>query len=1236
MMTVLYRLCVAAVTILSLSLPTGRASEAGDWPMWRFDAARSNASPTELPKQLNLSWVRQLPRPRPAWPASQAKLQFDAIAQPIVVGKLLIVGSTVNDAVTAYDVETGGEVWRFFTEGPVRFAPLGHRGRIYAASDDGYLYCLQAKTGQLLWKVRGGPNDRRVIGNDRLVSAWPIRGGPVLLDETVYFTASIWPFMGIFVHAVDAETGRTIWINSETGSRWVTHPHGAPSFGSIVPQGYLAASGQRLLVPGGRSLPGVFDRGTGKLLRFDFGGKGSGGWSVFAHEDFYVVHDAAFGIGQGESLGSIPTAAFTNDTLYGPSAAYEIAGAVQLVKGKDRKGKDIEKLGFKPGKSWSVSSPDLPIFAIAGQTAYSGKEGLVTSFDIRAAQAAGKAQPPRWSVRIEGAPATMLAGAGKLFVVTHDARVYCFGAGQTEIQRHLLTHRPGSRLAPSPAATYPQVVDSIQADGADAGYAIALGIGSGRLIEELAIRSQLQIIAVDADPAKVRQLRELTDAAGLYGSRVTACVGDPAAFAFPPYMADLVVSEELPTVPADFARVVGNAFAALRPYGGFACWKLTETQHQTLLAVVATGELPKAEVDHKNGLTYLRRVGSLPGSGSWTHQYADASNSVVSQDSIVKAPLGLLWFGGPGNDKVLPRHGHGPSPQVAGGRLVIEGADMLRCLDVYTGRLLWEKSLPGIGTYYDTTRHFPGAGEIGSNYVTLADFVYAVHGGAILLVNAATGKTVRRLALKAEAGEAAPSWGYLAAEGDFLIATSSPVAVEDKESPLDEDPPKPKTGSVARVGEGLLPTKYASSSRQLVVMNRVTGEVLWRRKAELSFRHNAIAAVGNRIYCIDGLSAQQLQTLARRGIETKAKPQLLALDSATGKQVWATNENVFGTFLNYSREHDVLLQAGSAYRDRAKDETTAGMVAYRGRDGKVLWQDLSKKYSGPCLLLRDKIITNGGGGFEIELLTGKKTGWSYDRMYGCNTAVGSQNLLTFRSGAAGYCDLNGDSGTGNIGGFRSSCTANLIVADGVLNAPDYTRTCTCAYQNQTSLALIHMPEVEQWTFSSLDKTPDRFASNFGAPGDRRGPDSSMWYDEPSVGGESPKLPVQIKGDSLRSVRHHSSRIVADDSGLPWVVASAVVGVAEVAQDIQKDDSSEVTVRLFFAELEGLASGERIFDVAIQGQPVLQRFDISREAGGGLRGIVKEFRGIKADGEVRVTFTNRVGDACVSGLQIISK
>ena len=63
----------------------------------------------------------------------------------------------------------------------------------------------------------------------------------------------------------------------------------------------------------------------------------------------------------------------------------------------------------------------------------------------------------------------------------------------------------------------------------------------------------------------------------------------------------------------------------------------------------------------------------------------------------MRTPLGLLWFGAPSHDGILPRHGHGPQPQVVGGRLFIEGVDVLRAVDVYTGRLLWEASLPGVG-----------------------------------------------------------------------------------------------------------------------------------------------------------------------------------------------------------------------------------------------------------------------------------------------------------------------------------------------------------------------------------------------------------------------------------------------------------------------------------------------------------------------------------------------------------
>jgi len=91
-------------------------------------------------------------------------------------------------------------------------------------------------------------------------------------------------------------------------------------------------------------------------------------------------------------------------------------------------------------------------------------------------------------------------------------------------------------------------------------------------------------------------------------------------------------------------------------------------------------------------------------------------------------------------------------------------------------------------------------------------------------------------------------------------------------------------------------------------------------------------------------------------------------------------------------------------------------------------------------------------------------------------------------------------GTGNFGGFRSSCTNNLVVADGILAAPDYTRTCTCSYQNQCSIALVPTADAEEWTFygkNKLEKVIQRVGVNLGAPGDRRAPDGTLWLEFPS-------------------------------------------------------------------------------------------------------------------------------------------
>ncbi len=144
-----------------------------DWPTWRHDAGRSATTSETLPPGLSLQWSRQLHPPRPAWPDSQHQLQFDASYEPIVMEQTLYIGSMVADCVTAYDTASGREKWRFYADGPVRFAPVGYKDKLYFVSDDGYLYCLNAISGRLIRKFRGGPADNKVIGNHRLVGGCP-------------------------------------------------------------------------------------------------------------------------------------------------------------------------------------------------------------------------------------------------------------------------------------------------------------------------------------------------------------------------------------------------------------------------------------------------------------------------------------------------------------------------------------------------------------------------------------------------------------------------------------------------------------------------------------------------------------------------------------------------------------------------------------------------------------------------------------------------------------------------------------------------------------------------------------------------------------------------------------------------------------------------------------------------------------------------------------------------------
>ncbi len=1265
------------------------AAFAADWPMYRYDSQRSAATSHQLADDLHLQWTVRLAEPRRAWPWQQddfEKLAFDASYEPVVVGDTLFVGSMVTDSVTAYDIDSGRQRWRYQADGPVRLAPLVWQDRVYAASDDGALHCLDAASGRRIWRFQAAPTNRLVLGNDRLISMWPVRGGPVIAEGTLYFAAGIWPHEGVFLYAVDAETGEVQWVNSGSSSDIVEDSKGYFSFGGVAPQGQLVVADDRLIVPGGRTTPAVFDRHTGELLYYHVAGratgKAAGGHQVvvqgdwfFNRRDRYVTD--MYHVSDGAQYGSVHVDVVTPEMLLGVEAgegrvhAYgarirptdehrppEIAtggpgrpifdsprdamGRSTTIRGRLRRGTirdyyDLQSL-------WTVDVPGIEQLHVrAGSVIYgSGEDGRIFALEI------GDTDQPaelKWTRQVEGPVFSMIAARERLFVITESGALHCFGPQARDAVVHEEAVEP---LEPTGDAWSERAARMLDQTDLRGGYALMFGAGCGRLLDELLAQSDLHMTVFEPEAERVAELRQRYTQDGRYGSRVAVHRGDATSHRLPPYVASLIVAAAPSAAETGEAAWVQALFHPLRPYGGNLFVLLDDDRQEAFAAAVTAADLENAERESGSGYAVVRRPGPLPGSDSWTHQNADAANSGYSADRRVKAPLGIAWFGGAPNHKTLPRHLHGPITQVVGGRLILLGPHHVSARCVYTGVQLWAAELPEVGDYFTSWEHeeemargdrtvyfpnHPGANFIGAPLASATDSVYVIHNDRCLRLDAASGeqlavfdmpdreelqqqirdpftqRMMQSYGARLQEGEQL-RWGNIRYEGDYLIAAAYQHMFDERQPGRENN-------------------WNATSSEFLVVMDRRDGEIRWVQQARYGFRHNAIAAGGDTVFVIDNLSEEVRGILDRRGIDPDIEPQIAALDLDTGSVLWACGEDVFGTSLSYSQVHDVLVQSGHPGRRRAlPDEPRDRLHVRRGENGELLWAESFRQRRSPIGLhdTRRQILGSTGEGAADMFdgtrplgqnpLTGEEQEWNWIGALRCGTQTFSEHLALFRSGAGGFADLRGRT-TGNISGVRPGCTNNLVAADGLVNSPDYSRTCSCSYQQQTSLGLVHMPDVEMWTFNPLPDpeagTIRRVGINFGAPASRLDDSlDTLWLEYPQLVRPAPRVPVQVTSDGDPVWFHqHSSVIQESPEGRHWVAASGVQGVRSVRVAGLVTEGSNpgppvYRVRLHFAEPQPLAPGERRFDVAVQGQRVLDDLDVRDRAGGHHRTVVVDF------------------------------
>jgi len=262
---------------------------ASDWPTYMRDRTRVGYTDETLPVPLHAQWVIDSPvPPRRAWPGPEGRVieglklkhrvRFDDAFHVAVARGSVFFGSSVDNAVHCVNASTGEEIWSYVTGGPIRLAPTYAEGRVYAGSDDGHVYCLDAAEGTLVWQRRAGPADERILARGRMTSRWAVRTGVLVLDGVAYFGAGIFPHETVYLFAVRADNGDIIWKNDTISQRDAGR-------NDLSPQGYLLATDTTLFVPSGRSLPAAVDRQSGALLhKQQRGGKQIGGTDALLDE----------------------------------------------------------------------------------------------------------------------------------------------------------------------------------------------------------------------------------------------------------------------------------------------------------------------------------------------------------------------------------------------------------------------------------------------------------------------------------------------------------------------------------------------------------------------------------------------------------------------------------------------------------------------------------------------------------------------------------------------------------------------------------------------------------------------------------------------------------------------------------------------------------------------------------------------------------------------------------------
>ena len=178
------------------------SAKKGDWTTYRGSNARDDRASISIPDEVKFAWQQQVSKHELATAATTAN------------GMVFVADR--SGRIQCFSRE-GKLLWAQSATGPIYYPPTFANGRVFVGCADGKVYAFSAGTGDLLWTFRIGPNSDRIPVFGSLISAWPVAGGVVVDNGTLYAAAGITHYDGTYIVALDAVTGDLKADNGKSG-----------------------------------------------------------------------------------------------------------------------------------------------------------------------------------------------------------------------------------------------------------------------------------------------------------------------------------------------------------------------------------------------------------------------------------------------------------------------------------------------------------------------------------------------------------------------------------------------------------------------------------------------------------------------------------------------------------------------------------------------------------------------------------------------------------------------------------------------------------------------------------------------------------------------------------------------------------------------------------------------------------------------------------------------------------